>query len=189
MRHPAVGLSVVGLLRVLLVGSTATGQGFPFPKTPTRTPTRTMTPTATPRAVTTPVATPTPRPTVPQATPTRTPPVASGDCVVPWPTRTPGKEIHLSYRWSGRGACFDNVSDDELGPAADVFLSVNGGQSRQLRWQMTGCWVYADDGTIPYALPEAGAPSVRFMFTLRKGAAIHSAGIDFFPPSYVPPTP
>lgn len=192
MRRLAALLLPLGLLRGLLVEGTAAGQGFPFPTPKTRTPTRTptITPTRTPSA--TPPAGVTPSPT-PQAqatvTPTRTPtpPGASADCVVPWPTRTPGNEIHLGYRLTGHGACFDSVSSDSLGPTADVFLSVNGAPPRQLRWQMAGCWTY-DDGTIPYAFPVVGEPRVRFMFTLRKGAAVQTAGADFFPPSYVPPS-
>ena len=91
----------------------------------------------------------------------------------------------MHYVFTGEGFCFDVVRNNQLGDEADVFLSIDGGQERQLRWRPVGCWTY-DDGTVPYAVPKIGRPPVRFKFILRKGAAVRQAAVDFPPPSYVP---
>ena len=184
LRRLSVVLFALGLLRVLVSEGTTAVQGFPFPTPKTRTPTRTPTVTRTPGTPTPAPPTATPRAALTPA-PTQAP-VTSADCLVPWPTTTPGNEIHLDYRWAGNGACFYNVASDLLGPSADVFLRVNGGPERRLRWVAVGCWPYADDGTVPYAFPRAGEPPVLFAFYLRKGGVTHRAGVRFFPPSYVP---
>lgn len=179
-RRLAVVLFLLGLLRVLGAEGTAQGQGFPFPKTPTRTPRPTIAPT---RTAVPQQATPTATATL---TPTRPPVAVPTDCLVPFPTPTPGNTVRLEYRWTGQGACFYTVASDLLGGTADVYLRINGGQERQLRWVAAGCWPYADDGTVPYAFPRAGQPPVLFAFYLRKGGVTHRAGVRFFPPSYVP---
>lgn len=172
-------LLVVLSLLVLLLESRLEAQGFPFPPTKTRTPTRTP-------AVLPTVAGPTTTPTAVAPTRTATPvPSASSDCLVPWPTTTPGQRVQIDYAWTAAGACLTGVYDDVFGATADIYLSVNGGPWRRLVWRVAGCWAY-EDGSIQYALPRVGQPWIHFSIECRKGGSVHPAGIQFPPPSYSP---